>query len=559
MYNWRDAKKIGNFEDRVNHISDIVSWLDFDIKTNPTVLSSIKELQNELFDIEKSTSTFSRALKRDLLIDLDKYSKGLKGALCDVLTQYIEEYVVKMRVLFLFMLKHPHLFVDKIHDRKISDFDYIHHGSWRFFAKHYAFSSSPEVFVELCKNNNVLSHEEIFKLLIKLIDSFVSNVIFGILSEVAHRNDETKKEVTQKIRLQYSHASKSVDHTLLSKSKRAAIQDDFLNITKEACRLKLEKDFSEISNLDFHKIVPIVSLNLFIMADEEYVSRGFSSYVSLFLENQFQKSNANNLIKKENVPISKKQMIEAVVLDEDIKTSPLEPLPLGLKDEIKTYLVQKKNTSNLEKIASAIEKILQKFLTRKDVIRKQWFIEKVASYGSNCIDNDFFVLLEKYGFSCVDVNKSINEDSTEEEILQLFLENPISQELLSDPQRNKLTTLDALDTLERLEGESKKAHLLKKMSWYADMFQELGYSFDNKKKFISDAAEYSYSNPRLDKEIKKILNDVIVKNREEEHKFWRGFYVFDMTNWWRILLYKKGIIHTLWSHDSYERHIKNRF
>jgi hypothetical protein len=118
--------------------------------------------------------------------------------------------------------------------------------------------------------------------------------------------------------------------------------------------------------------------------------------------------------------------------------------------------------------------------------------------------------------------------------------------------------LNAYD-VPRAEWESKKEHLIKKLSWYTGIFEKIWYVFENKQKFIESAADYCYSNVRLDKDIKRIVYDAIVKNKQEQKKIWRNYYTFEMPNWRRIMLYKKGVISTLWPHDYYEKHLKNNY
>lgn len=100
--------------------------------------------------------------------------------------------------------------------------------------------------------------------------------------------------------------------------------------------------------------------------------------------------------------------------------------------------------------------------------------------------------------------------------------------------------------------------LAKKISWYVDVFQKLWYSFDDKEKFIKQAGDICFSNDRLLKEIKKVIYDIIVKNREEEFRPWRDFYIFKMPRGWRIILYKKSIIGDIWDHRFYDKALKNK-
>ena len=182
------------------------------------------------------------------------------------------------------------------------------------------------------------------------------------------------------------------------------------------------------------------------------------------------------------------------------------------------------------------------------------------SYGLGSVDYDFFVLLESYGFSCIDAHKKVEKHSTEEKDAFLGMSDASDNKIsLPDSKNTILASLSTLDALQRLEWESKKDYLLKKMRWYVDIFEQLGYTFTTKEKFIESSTECCYSNLRLDKDIRRIIYDIVVKNKQEQHRDWRDYYTFDMANGWRILLSKKWIIDNIWPHDYYEKYLKNNF
>lgn len=550
-------KKISDFENRVNALQKDILDLDIDIKSNLDVFSWIKILQIKLSDLDQSRSCFSKGMQKQIVADLRFYSTGLKSTLYEILQQYIKQYILALDTLLNFMVQYPHLFLEDSDENKFHLLQ-IYDVFWHLLADFYAASSTPEVFAELCKNNTVLSREETLSLIAVIMDKFIFTVVKDILAEVSDRDIETKKILVQKIRLQYPNASHKVDHILLSKNKRNAIQQDFLILTKKSFYSMIEEELSQEPDIDFHQAISNISIKFRLISDEQWVNDMFAKYVSLFLESQFQESDQKNTDKKEKKRVSPQQNIFASALLASQGTSlVLKELPDGLKNEISVYLRTKKLNRNHEKISTLMIKTLQKILTKNESIRKQWFVEKMSSYGLHDIHEDLFVLLEKYGFSCTDINKSLSEDHCELEVIECWKTIATPKEPLSDAKNKILVDLDAFDALERLEWESKKKYLIKKMRWYGDVFEQLGYAFDNKEKFIESSAEYCYSNPRLDKDIKKIISDIIFKNKQEKYKDWRDYYVFNMPNGWRIILNKKGTISTIWSHDYYEKYLKN--
>jgi len=78
-----------------------------------------------------------------------------------------------------------------------------------------------------------------------------------------------------------------------------------------------------------------------LVSDHESVNHMFFTYVSLFLEEQFQKSNHNNIIRQENKPRSIQNMIASALTPSQNSPIKLKDLPNGLKDDINTYLQHK--------------------------------------------------------------------------------------------------------------------------------------------------------------------------------------------------------------------------
>ena len=552
-------KKITDFEQRISSIAYEIVWLDIDIITNPNPFPQLQTLQNKISDLEKTTSHFPSDLKKEMINDLKNFSNSLKCSFYAIFKQYIEQYITNTNLVLLFMINYPQLFSEDF-DIESSPFIEIYSLFWHFLADIHVTSSTPELFPELCKNTATLSSEQTKSLVIVLIDKFISTIVQDILSDISDWDDDTKSDLIQKTREMYPKASNNLNQLLRGKNKRNILKQDFLNVSKNAMIRWLDEKYSQLFEGDFHQAINTLSFICMPIADEETIDNMFYTYVSLFLEQQFQKSHQNNTNKTQQKIPSTESVLISTLISSQKNNSGLLSLPEGLHDEISQYITNQKINGNSGRLIVIIEKILQKNLTKNESIRKQWFLDKISSYGLGSVDYDFFVLLESYGFSCIDAHKKVEKHSTEEKDALLGMSDASDNKIsLPDSKNTILASLSTLDALQRLEWESKKDYLLKKMRWYVDIFEQLGYTFTTKEKFIESSTECCYSNLRLDKDIRRIIYDIVVKNKQEQHRDWRDYYTFDMANGWRILLSKKWIIDNIWPHDYYEKYLKNNF
>ncbi len=558
-----NRQEIADMEKNLDNLKNQILSINMDIHDNPDIFPQLKEYRQKLSDIVKSSKSLSKLSilskneQKELDVMLRTFSAALQSVALNTFIKYKEQYVAGVHVAFAFMIKYPQLFIENS-DENISIVLHIRDILRHFLAEIYASSSTPEVFADLCQNKSVLSHEQTLSLLTTLIDKVISTLIKEILDDISDRDDEQKKSFVQQVRTKYPNASKNLNYILLSKNKRNTIKQDFLTSSKKSLCLVMQEKFTELNDGDFHEIIHSLSvLFMYFGSNEDGIDKMFSKYVSLFLEEQFQQSDHKKTSKLEKKVSGIQQMISSELLDLQRSPTKLEELPPGLKDDIVLYLSKKKINGNYEKLVDVIEKILQKFLTKKKNIRKQWFITKISSYSWPCVDDDFFDLLAKYGVSCIDETKWLQEEFYEEENIPEYQWPSHAKHPLSGEKNQILDALHVVDTLECSDGESRNIYLMKKICWYTDIFEQLGYTFDNKEKFIESTAEYCYSNDRLEKDIRRVLYDIIVKNKYEQHKDGRDYYVFSMPRWWRIILYKKWVIGTIWPHDYYEKFLKN--
>ena len=382
-----NRQEIADMEKNLDNLKNQILSINMDIHDNPDIFPQLKEYRQKLSDIVKSSKSLSKLSilskneQKELDVMLRTFSAALQSVALNTFIKYKEQYVAGVHVAFAFMIKYPQLFIENS-DENISIVLHIRDILRHFLAEIYASSSTPEVFADLCQNKSVLSHEQTLSLLTTLIDKVISTLIKEILDDISDRDDEQKKSFVQQVRTKYPNASKNLNYILLSKNKRNTIKQDFLTSSKKSLCLVMHEKSAELSDGDFHEIINSLSvLFMHFGSNEDGMDNMFSKYVSLFLEEQFQQSDHKKTSKLEKKVSGIQQMISSELLDLQRSPTKLEELPPGLKDDIVLYLSKKKINGNYEKLVDVIEKILQKFLTKKKNIRKQWFITKISSYS----------------------------------------------------------------------------------------------------------------------------------------------------------------------------------
>lgn len=129
----------------------------------------------------------------------------------------------------------------------------------------------------------------------------------------------------------------------------------------------------------------------------------------------------------------------------------------------------------------------------------------------------------------------------------IVVSNTKKEELVEDP---------LLVRFENIEAEFDKIEL--RVGEYMQMFIELGYSFENEKKFTQLLTDLCKSQSQIEWAIQNTLK-YISHWRKEEKKPWRHYYTFNITDSYRIFLRQKWRIDYVGSHPEYEKRIKNTF
>jgi len=195
----------------------------------------------------------------------------------NLLFQYTEQYVFRMDAFLKINIKYLWLLEDVSDEEEVNSFN-VYRVLWTFLSDMHV-SSDPEILVELSKNNNVLSSEQTLSLLLDLVDKFIRTIIRDIFDDVGDRDDETKKNLVEKLRIKYPHASHKFDYALMSKNKWNSIQKDFLLFLKtNFCALIVEES-PKLHDFDFHQTIKYLSLRCISIVDEDILHTMFSTYV----------------------------------------------------------------------------------------------------------------------------------------------------------------------------------------------------------------------------------------------------------------------------------------
>lgn len=550
-------KKLSDLEEWLNDIANWIRSLDLNVETNPSIFSQLQEYNVQVNSLTASVSGFQKDARKEALLAIKELSSVTKSLVQLIYMEHIEKYIMNIHTKLTFLIEYPHLFVDEIEWENDDVFDAVrmHNELWYLVGEIFATSDTPELFPELCKNTSKLSPQDISSIVNKLIRKVFTMIIKKVLDDAADWDIEKKKQLTQKIRSQYPQASNKYNHILLSKNKRNAIKEDFLVASQESLIYMFTNDSKAFFSYDFHHIINNLSIFFLSLTNEEDLDVVFTKFVASFLAEQFQNSEKKNTEKKQQESYSSANIL-SVFTSNKMSSLSLAPLPEQLLFDIQTYVFAKKHNENCEKAMRSIEKRLQKILSKKETIRKQWFKNKINSLHWDCIDDDFFLILQAHGFVCVDDNKLPFEWVCDEDNNIGEFASDDNSPIFSQEKNILLDHLRALD-VERDNEESKEAYVAKKILWYVEIFSELGYVYENKKKFIDMLTNDCTSHPRLLKDVRKTLYALIMNNKQEQFKPWRNYYSFPLSEWWRIILYKKWIISTIWSHDYYETSLKN--
>lgn len=518
-------KKVLEFQDSINQLKDAIIALNNEIETTTDALSLIMWFQKKISDLQMFTNSFPKQLRQEMLTDLKHFSDALKGMKYKIFEQHLNQYVSRIQVTMIFMINYPHLFIENPDEQMSSILD-MHDLCRELLWDMYMDAQNPQYYLDLCKNVPLLDSQK-KDIFLKLSQKIFSTLLKDVLDEIADRDDERKKDLVNWIKQKYPKASNSTLHHLLSKNKWNALKQDFLVYVKKWLDDMIQSESSKIFSHDFHETMRSLSIFFVFLTNDDELDAMFTTYVSLFVKDALNKSHQSKISQSSHKNNSFISTFMPKFDPSKNVIAPLKPLPDLLKSDIKAYLSSKKINGWCDKLIAIVEKILQKLFTRNEAVRRQRFINKIFSYGyHDCIQDDFFDLLEKYDFHCIDDTKSIQEVSeivADEQNLNVTIhkEQPI--------QKNDiLIALEWLDALDRWENESRRDYIFRKVSWLSEIFEQIWYSFEDKEKFIASTTDYCLSNDRLYNELKKLIYDIIVKGKKEQYKDGKKYYTFNI-------------------------------
>ncbi len=555
-------KKALSFLDAIQWVIQEIDSLDRTSDDISDIFPRIVMYEEKIMGLKKSSSLLDKQLRQDLYADFTRISSVLKQLKYTIFEEYIDTYLSRMQVTLEFMYHYPHLFLDDTDDQMASIID-MYDVCWRFLWEIYMDSPTPEKYFDLCKNIP-LSDEEKNSIVTSLIHKIFSTWIRDAIEHLDW-DDGRKKTMVYSFKASYPKASNSTLHTLLSKNKRAALKKDFLLYIQSWFVDVLKKDDVSFVSRDLHTILRSFAISLTVFSRESFLDSLFDQYITFWTKNSLRASQEKKLSNISSTALSSSDFLSAFS-DSSKDFSSLKPLPNSLVDDMSAYFCNMNLTSS-DKLFIVAQKIIQKLYSKNEYVRKQRFMDKIAWYGYGCVGDDFFSVLEKHGISCIDGNKSSSLSWKEKSWVGVFDENSctdsddmsVVSSSLSWETQDILLQLESLDMIQRSSDDTKETYLSKKISWCADVFERIGYTFENKKNFIQTTTAYCLSNTRFYKEIKKLLYAIVVKWFQEQRKDGKDYYVFNLLAQRRIILPKKWVISTILPHDKYEKYIKNNF
>lgn len=461
MYN-----KISDIEDKLNTIGDNIRAINLDLDSNPNVFEQLKKSEIDIAQFYTSVSGLNKITKNEVDAALRSLSGSIRESTYILYYARIAEYIQNIETLLFFLIANPQIFTDGI-DEYLAPALELRSTLRSFVSDFYIYSNQPELFIILCDNTKSLSKDDFMLLMTNVTNKICANNMNTVLEKISNRDDEKKRGLTQEIRKKYPNASNKYNHVLLSKNKRNAIKKDFLQSMHCILSSMIERNYDDFCSDDFCSIIDFLSIFFMTLTNEKELNNAFTTHVSLFLAEQFQtsdkKNTEKNIEKPEGKDRSARDTIFSTLMSTKQSTDALKPLPNWLLDDMSDYFLTKKVNGNCNKLLGFVEKILQKLLSKQESVRKEWFKTKITSFWFDCVDDDFFLILEKYGFSCVDICASDAHSPDENDILESEHEEKFS-DIVFDEKQELLTSLEDIDLVEQLEWESKKEFLLKKMA-----------------------------------------------------------------------------------------------
>ncbi len=362
-------------------------------------------------------------------------------------------------------------------------------------------------------------------------------------------------DIISDLRKKYGHAKPHIWD--LSKKQRDEIEKTFLKNEKDKFRTKFFSAFSQYSDffnsLELKEFFMFIEFFMSLLGDVqvsymEKLNKDYKTFVREILEEKFKKSHNNAKPKKRVVPVVKKQdkceSVERKKTPTNIVIEKKE-LPEWLVSDLEKYFWWKLN----RKLARSLRSSFWEYKTSWYTKEKYWFD----------FDDEFFRILRKYWFVCVD-EEHVNEESIDSWDSQITEQDSWIETIdVVDPNNEDMRKLmDILGSLDDLETNEEK------VDCYIKAF-ELFYDIKDKDYIKTQILDWIDHDDRISKWIESIFYKILNGYRELIRKMDRSrkrYYRFDVgyNTWYRVVFNgqkwkSRKIIIDFVDHDTYEDRI----
>jgi len=364
------------------------------------------------------------------------------------------------------------------------------------------------------------------------------------LSNLDLSKDE-REEIKMSMESQYPEASKKIWWSIMSNTKWKNLKQDFVNKNIDIVVSNmwdiLDQHKSEIASCSFTDIVTLFAVALSVIPDidlnfkDKLIDFSKARLWDLFEEDKKKqdKIKLNNQLKQENL-VSKK---DEEKLEEKAENSVIErnTLPEGMNEELVAYFWHD------------IDQRLDRYL------RNAGGVYKTIRFKDYDVNEEFFEILENFGFSCIDEENWDEENTT---VSVLDENNEVEEKEDSNESTESVRLKEILNEVEMVETIEEKANL------FVDGFK-LYYDIFDEQSFRNSMMEYCRDNKEIFNAIWSLL-DMISKWKREivktsKSREWKYFKFNVWRTWYRIAIQNqkwsnKRIIIDFCDHDTYESH-----
>lgn len=350
-----------------------------------------------------------------------------------------------------------------------------------------------------------------------------------------------KRAITEEFIKKYPEATWSCKTMILSNLSWQKLCDEFFSQEESFLKNQILK-----FKIPFRSLPHTISMNIICLFFSSYLNskkldRKFELFIRNRMEEAFNTSHQEKL-NLQNKEKNKKQDVQNKPQEEKQKprTEKLE-LPEWMEEDIKNLDLE-------EDDAASLIKFLRIELTNFWwAIEKSHIVDRLKRIDEPELLPDFLALLDNYSEFCVvedkkEIDKSEWDLEAKDETVD---QNAISKEQILQKELLAISTI-----------EDKNARL----SWYVDMFEKIGYQFEDKEDFLNQFinATDKTGNDRLEKSVFTALQQRIFWYESLRKKFSSGYRAICLNyKAWRIVLINMKITDIL-DHDEYMKLVNNR-